>query len=70
MDEMDAHQRMAAQSPQAEKIANADRVVENDGTVEEVEAVIQENKGKWDIKLIHQIPRDHINSDEKQSGKM
>jgi dephospho-CoA kinase len=36
MGEMDAHQRMAAQSSQAEKLANADRVVENDGTVEEL----------------------------------
>jgi dephospho-CoA kinase len=36
MGEMDAHQRMAAQSSQAEKLANADRVVENDGTIEEL----------------------------------
>ena len=36
MDEVDAHQRMAAQSPQAEKVAKADRVIENDGAVEEL----------------------------------
>ena len=36
MNEVEAHQRMAAQSPQAEKVANADRVVENDGTVEDL----------------------------------
>jgi dephospho-CoA kinase len=36
MDEVDAHQRMAAQSSQAEKVAKADRVIENDGTVEEL----------------------------------
>ncbi len=34
MDEVEAHQRMAAQSSQAEKVAKADRVIENDGTLE------------------------------------
>lgn len=29
----------------------------NDGTVEEIEAVIHENGGRRDIKLIHQLPR-------------
>ncbi len=28
----------------------------NDGTVEEIEAVIEENRGKRDIKLLHQVP--------------
>lgn len=36
MNEIEAHQRMAAQSSQAEKVAKADRVVENDGTLEDL----------------------------------
>jgi len=38
MDEAEARRRMAAQSPQAEKIKRADRVIENDSTPEELYA--------------------------------
>ena len=38
MSEADARQRMAAQSSQAEKIALADRVIENNGSTEELYA--------------------------------
>ncbi|MBN2384367.1 glycosyltransferase [bacterium] len=41
-----------------------------DGTVEEIEAVISENEGRKDIKLLHQVSRDHVNTAEKQSGRM
>jgi dephospho-CoA kinase len=38
MSEADARQRMAAQSPQAEKVAQADRVIENNGSPAELYA--------------------------------
>jgi dephospho-CoA kinase len=38
MREVDARQRMAAQSSQAEKVAHADRVIENNGSPEELYA--------------------------------
>jgi len=36
MDAAEAERRMAAQSPQTDKIKRADRVIQNDGTVEEL----------------------------------
>jgi dephospho-CoA kinase len=36
MDEAEAHKRMAAQSPEAEKLKQADRVIHNDGSVEQL----------------------------------
>jgi dephospho-CoA kinase len=37
MDETEVLKRMAAQSPQAEKLKQADRVIQNDGTVEQLQ---------------------------------
>lgn len=40
----------------------------NDGTVEEIEQVIEENRAQRDIRLIHQTPQDH--SDGQDHGRM
>jgi dephospho-CoA kinase len=38
MDETEARKRMAMQSPEAEKLRHADRVIHNDGTIEQLHA--------------------------------
>ena len=42
MSETESRQRMAAQSSQAEKVAHADRVIENNGTPAELQAKLDE----------------------------
>ena len=55
MDEVEAHQRMSAQSSQAVKVAKADRVIENDGTLAELH-------GRLDIYWLQMLDRKEQNA--------
>lgn len=53
MDEFEAHNRMAVQSPQAEKVAKADHVIENDGSLN---ALYSQLDRLWD-RVVEQVQR-------------